>query len=270
MHLLVMRSKWDMPDLPLPAFLERVKASGFDGTDIHFERPPKNPAEIADLHERHGLKLVAMVTSDGPTPEDHIRSLEQKLRSLPALHPVHVNCHTGRDIFSLSDNTEIFRRAVQLSRELNLPVSHETHRGRATYSAISTRDLLQAVPEMKLTADFSHWCCVHESLLSDQPEAVELAIQHTTYVHARVGHGEGPQVSDPRAPEWINEVEAHLGWWKRIATARKQQGAEFTAFCPEFGPAPYMTSLPFTRQPVADLWEITVHMKELIRRRCTP
>jgi hypothetical protein len=99
---------------------------------------------------------------------------------------------------------------------------------------------------------------------------VELAIQHSTYVHARVGHGEGPQVTDPRAPEWANEVETHLGWWKRIVAARRQQGAEFIAFCPEFGPAPYMPSLPYTRQPVADLWEITVHMKELIRRRCAP
>jgi hypothetical protein len=190
------------------------------------------------------------------------------LRFLPALKPVHVNCHTGRDIFSSADNARIFRRAVELSTELGLPVSHETHRGRATYSAPATRDLLVAVPGLNLTADFSHWCCVHESLLADQADAVEAAIQASTYIHARVGHREGPQVSDPRAPEWSAEVEAHLGWWKRIAAARRRAGASILAVCPEFGPAPYMPVLPHTRQPVADLWEITLHMKTLIRSAC--
>ena len=268
MDLLLMRSMWDMPDLPLSQFLERVKSAGFDGTDIHFERPPDRPSEIADLHARYGLRLVAMVTSDGPTPDDHIRSLEHKLRSLPALKPVHVNCHTGRDIFTLADNARILQRAIDLSRELRLPVSHETHRGRATYSAPATRDLLKAVPDLRLTADFSHWCCVHESLLADQPDAVELAVQRSTYIHARVGHAEGPQVSDPRAPEWATELHTHLGWWKRIAETRRRDGAALLAVCPEFGPAPYMPSLPYTRQAVADLWEVTVHMKDLLRAAC--
>jgi len=268
MQLLVTRSKWDMPDLPLPRFLERVKAAGFDGTDIHFEKAPENPAEIVDLHARHGLHLVAMVTSEGAGPDDHIRSLETKLRFLPALNPIHVNCHTGRDIFSVADNGRILRRAVELGRELHLSVSHETHRGRATFSAPATRELLRAVPGMALTADFSHWCCVHESLLADQQEAVDHAIRSSTYIHARVGHIEGPQVSDPRAPEWSNEVETHLGWWTRIASVRREQGAEILAVCPEFGPAPYMPLAPFTRQPLADLWEITIHMKDLLRARC--
>jgi hypothetical protein len=38
---------------------------------------------------------------------------------------------------------------------------------------------------------------VHESLLVDQTEAVELVIAHNDRVHSRIGHTEGPQVNNP-------------------------------------------------------------------------
>ncbi|HMK38245.1 MAG TPA: sugar phosphate isomerase/epimerase, partial [Bacteroidota bacterium] len=129
------------------------------------------------------------------------------------------------------------------------------------------RELLLLLGDLRLTADFSHWCCVHESLLADQPEALALAIDRTEYIHARVGHAEGPQVSDPRAPEWSAELDAHMAWWRRIADARRAAGAEDLFVCPEFGPAPYMPLIPHSRAPVADLWEITLFMKDLLRQK---
>ncbi len=267
MDLLLIRSKWDMPDAPLPLFLEKIKDAGFDGAEIHFEEAPRNPQEIVDTFGQYGMKLVAMITTEGNTAREHVASFERRLRYVRDLQPVHVNCHTGKDYFPPEENIEIFRNALAISGELGVPVSHETHRGRSTYSAPASRTLLNALPALTLTADFSHWCCVHESLLDNQPEAVQLAIERSEYIHARVGHIEGPQVPDPRAPEWRNELEIHLGWWERIAETRRRRGASFLAICPEFGPAPYMTALPYTRQPLANLWEITLYMKDLIRKR---
>jgi hypothetical protein len=123
------------------------------------------------------------------------------------------------------------------------------------------------MPDLKLAADFSHWCCVHESLLEDQEPALASAIQRSFHLHARVGHPEGPQVSDPRAPEWQPAVEAHLAWWQRIVDHRRRDGAELLTVCPEFGPPDYMPTLPYTRQPVADLWELNCHMKRLLESR---
>lgn len=268
MELLLIRSKWDMPEVPLHIFLERLKEAGFNGAEIHFEKAPDNPQETVETFRRLGMHLVAMITSEGKTAEEHISSFQQKLQYVKDLKPVHINCHTGKDYFPLRENLKVFQRALELSRDNGLSVSHETHRGRATYSAPATRDLLNALPDLTLTADFSHWCCVHESLLEDQPEAMQLAIARTAYIHARVGHMEGPQVSDPRAPEWQKEVQTHLGWWERIAEQQRERRASFLAICPEFGPAPYMPALPYTRKPVANLWEITVHMKDLVRKAC--
>jgi hypothetical protein len=119
---------------------------------------------------------------------------------------------------------------------------------------------------MRLTADFSHWCNVSESLLEDQQDAVNLAIARTDHIHARIGWQEGPQINDPRAPEWKDIVEVHLGWWDRIVEAHRLSGQDLT-ITPEFGPYPYMPTLPFTRQPVASQWDINEYMMNLLKKR---
>ncbi len=96
---------------------------------------------------------------------------------------------------------------------------------------------------------------------------MQQAIQHSSLIHARVGHPEGPQVSDPRAPEWHNALEAHLGWWQRIVDHQKTLGTSVLPITPEFGPPDYMPTLPYTRQPVANLWDINVYMRELLKQR---
>jgi len=261
----IARSKWDMEGTPLAEFLQAVAGAGFDATDIHIPSLRETPGETAALHARFGLPLVAMITTEGRTVEEHRASLDERFRLAARCAPVHINCHTGRDTFSRDENLAICRDALALSRRFSIPLSHETHRGRATFSAPATRALMEAMPELRLTADFSHWCCVHESLLGDQEETMALAVARSDYIHARVGHAEGPQVSDPRAPEWSAELDAHLAWWKSIARARRDAGAGELLVCPEFGPAPYMPLLPHSRTPVADLWAVTLFMKDLLR-----
>ncbi|MGE5377509.1 MAG: hypothetical protein ACM3XO_20820 [Bacteroidota bacterium] len=146
----------------------------------------------------------------------------------------------------------------------------ETHRGRPTYSAIETCKYLQAVPGLRLTADFSHWMVVHESDLADQPGNLELAISHTGYIHARVGYAEGPQIPDPRAPEWQQAVNSHLKLWQAVVDRFKQEGRDRLYVMPEFGPPAYMHTMPFTNQPVGDVWEQNVYMRDLLLQSLKP
>ena len=267
MKVLLIRSKWDLDDLSLEEFLRYVRSAGFEGTEIHLPSLHADPAESIALHQQYGLTFIAMITTEGNSPDEHIASLESRFRDAVRYNPLLVNCHTGRDIFSLEENLRIFRAGIALSEESGVPLCHETHRGRALFSLPATCAILNALPAVRLNADFSHWCCVHESLLHDQEESLQLAIRHTAYVHARVGHIEGPQVSDPRAPEWAAEVERHCSWWEQIAAERTRQGAQVLALCPEFGPAPYMPALPFTRQPVSDVREVILHQMAQLRKR---
>ena len=267
MRLLFVRSKWDFPDTRLARFVSQVKQWGFDGCEVYLPTLKEPPDETRSIVAEAGLALIGQIATEGDSPAEHLRSFEDRFASATRYNPVRVNAHTGRDRFSLEQNLQIFMRAQELAHSAGLPLSQETHRGRALFSTLSTVAILERAPGVRLTADFSHWCNVHESLLADQAQAVRRAIEHTDYIHARVGHAQGPQVSDPLAPEWHVELETHIGWWEQIVHRHKIAGTETLAICPEFGPAPYMPLLPYTRQPVSDLSAVVLSMTDLLRRR---
>jgi len=155
---------------------------------------------------------------------------------------------------------------TEVNSRTGVPVYHETHRSRILYSAPVAREYMEKLPSLRLTLDISHWCNVHESLLDDQPDTVALALSRTGHIHARVGHAEGPQVSDPRAPEWQKAVQAHFAWWDKVVENKRREGRRLTMLT-EFGPIDYMPSLPYTRQPVANQWDINKHMLDSLRAR---
>ncbi len=264
MKLIFGKSKWEMWDDPLEVFLERVVASGFAATEIYLGSLHESAAEIARLHASYGLRLIGQILTQGQSSRDHLQSLESQFEFAAQCQVALINSHSGRDIFSFAENTEIFQRVVQLSQSSGIPILIETHRGRPTYSAIETRKYLEALPELRLTADFSHWMVVHESDLADQRANVELAMSRADYIHARVGYSEGPQIPDPRAPEWQHAMTTHLKLWQQIVDQHERNDKESLYITPEFGPPAYMHTAPFTNQPVGDVWEQNVYMKDLL------
>lgn len=133
---------------------------------------------------------------------------------------------------------------------------------------------------VQVTADLSHWACVCERVFGNAactdangsddewwlPTLAEVG-RRCALVHARVGFAEGPQVPDPSAPEYAGEVEAHMSWWAAIWNARAAAGDAVVLAEPEHGPAPYMWSLPHTRAPVADLWEVNSWVARQLKER---
>jgi hypothetical protein len=125
---------------------------------------------------------------------------------------------------------------------------------------------LERFPELELTADFSHWCTVSESMLEDQQAIIEQVIPHVEHIHARIGYEQGPQVADPSAPEWEGHRARFLCWWFKILSHQKKKGTPQFTICPEAGPAPYMPTVPFTGQPLADQWKVNAQMKDLLKQ----
>jgi hypothetical protein len=180
--------------------------------------------------------------------------------------PLYINCHSGKDYFSYDQGKAFINHTSALSKSTGIRICHETHRSRLLYSAPVARNYMENISDLRVTFDVSHWCNVHESLLSDQEETLNMTLQRVDHVHARIGHPEGPQVNDPRAPEWEAAVKAHLGWWDKIVGIKKQKGETLTVLT-EFGPPDYMPTLPYTRQPLADQWAVNVYMMHLLRNR---
>jgi hypothetical protein len=258
---------WGMQGTTLRANLTMAKEAGFDGVEMGVPADAAQKRELKALLAELGLVLVGQQWTTGADPAEHARSFEEQYRRNAELAPILINSHTGRDIFTLRENLMVFRKAEEMEKALGIAVVHELHRGRPTFSAPSTMELLDALPNLRLAADFSHWCCVHETLLEDQPQRVQRAIAHARHIHARVGHAESPQVIDPRIELWKPAVEAHLRWWQAIAAARAAAGDAVLTVCPEFGPPPYLVTLPDTGQPIVDLWAVNRYMKDFLRDR---
>jgi hypothetical protein len=218
--------------------------------------------------QKHGLALIAQHwETSTPRWAEYATEYKRRLEWLTACRPLFVNSQTGKDWFTFEENQALIRVAHDEAARSGVRVLHETHRGKFAFAAAVARRFLAEDPKLRITADFSHWCTVSESLLGDQPEALDVAISRADHLHARVGHAEGPQASDPAAPEWAEALSCHLTWWDRIADRHRKAGADALTVTPEAGPVPYMPGLPYTKQPVADQWTVNIDMMEMLRRR---
>ncbi len=247
-------------------FFSRTKNAGYDGVELWAPQEDADRDDLLTMTSKHNLELGLLCGSWDPDFSAHLEKFEASLQKAIALKPLYINCHSGRDWFSFEQNLQFIDLTTRLSNNSGVPIYHETHRGRILFAAHITRQFIEKRPELRLTLDISHWCNVHESLLSDQEETVALALARTDHIHTRVGHAEGPQVNDPRAPEWEPALKRHLGWWDKVVELKSKAGLPLTMLT-EFGPPHYLPALPYTVQPVADQWAINVYMKDLLRKR---
>ncbi len=247
-------------------FFGKVKAAGYDGVEVWYPSETKDREEFQKAVSDYGLQYGFLVGGSDQNADRHYAQFRESLEGAVRLKPVYINCHSGRDYFSFDENRKFMDLTSGISKQHQVPVYHETHRSRILYAAPVARQFMEKLPDLRLTFDVSHWCNVHESLLEDQAETLSLAISRTDHIHARIGHAEGPQVNDPRAPEWKKAFDAHLAWWDRIVENKKREGARMT-FLTEFGPVDYMPAVPYTRQPLSNQWEINTFMLDVLRKR---
>lgn len=250
------------------AFCKRVKAAGYDGIEASLSSPQApEKQEILEALKKHELELIGQYwQSREHNVDEHAIQYEAYLKSLATLKPKSINAQTGKDYFSFDENKKLFDIATRITKEYGIEVIHETHRGKALFAAHITKQYLEKFPDLRLTLDISHWCNVHESLLADQTTAVDLALSRTVHIHSRIGHAEGPQVNDPRAPEWNTAVKAHLTWWDKVVALHEKTQKTLTVTT-EFGPPHYMPVLPYTQQPVSSQWDINVYMMNFLKQR---
>ncbi|HVP59401.1 MAG TPA: TIM barrel protein [Myxococcaceae bacterium] len=269
-HILCPR--WGAEQSGWERFLDRVAEAGYDGVEWGVGAGVSS-AEVEEVLARAARRRLLIVAQHHDTEAAdfarHRAAYAAWLDRIAPLRPHRINSQTGLDHFSFDQNRALLDLAGETAARHGVAIAHETHRRKFSYAAHVTRAYLERIPSLRLTLDVSHWVCVAESFLEDQPEALALAIARTDHLHARVGHPEGPQIPDPRAPEWRDAVERHLAWWDAVAAQRRAAGAELLCTV-EFGPFPYLPRLPFTEQPVADQWELNLHMLRLLRGRYGP
>lgn len=268
MRVLFFCPRWGHAHLSWTDFAVRAKDEGYDGVETDVPLDPKERDNMLNVLAKHKLMLVAQHWETIDSDFDlHKKNYEERLRHITSASPFFINSQTGRDFFTAGQNEELIKIASGISLSTGIPVFHETHRGKFSFAAHVTTLFLQQLPQLELTFDVSHWIAVAETYLDDQPQNLELAIERTRHIHARVGHTQGPQVTDPRIEQWQQALGVHLALWDKAIEKCKSAGREWVSFTPEFGPAPYMSLDIISGKPVADQWAINVFMMHLLKER---
>lgn len=232
------------------------KAKGYDGieVDIFLLQKEEEFYQLKSLCDELNFHIVPMVKSSwldyvnprppGLTPKDHLKTYRQQLELARKLDPLKINAHSGADHWTREQSVEFYKGTFQVESELGLTgkVSHETHRNRSLFNPYVTEYILEHVPNLRLTADISHWVVVCERVLNGGPEDLALLdkiIPHVHHVHARMGTIQSSQCPEPLNPVFAEERAFFEWFWLKIIDHYQKQGNESLSFVPEYGPFPY-------------------------------
>ena len=249
------------------ALFARLKADGFTAIETPVWKIEDKAAFRAAL-DAVGMGYVAMINTATPDAAggpgatharpsqllaDHLASFEAQVAEAAALRPLRINSHSGCDLWPLATARAFFTRALEVERACGLLVCHETHRGRVLYNPWAARDLCREFPALSLTADLSHFVCVAERVFHEEDEDWKACMAEfaraTKHIHARVGYAQGPQVPDPRAPEYLPALTAHERWWDQILGAWAGSGRQRAAAPAGRRPLPSSPRLLTARPP---------------------
>ena len=255
MKLMPARHLWGI-DLSWEESFPLIQAEGYEVIETPLPTPA-NQERFQTLLEKHNFKYIAMIFTSGASVNEHFASFQAQIDASRAFHPILVNSHTGSDRWSEQQSQDFFAQALAFEASLDIPVAHETHRGRILFNPWITQRLLRQFSSLRLTCDLSHWVVVCERLLDTELEIIQECAERCIHLHTRVGYEEGPQVPDPRAPEYQRHLEAHEHWWDIIWAAQARKGHMVSTLTAEYGPPDYLHTLPYTRAPVANLWDIS-------------
>lgn len=248
-------------------FIEKAKKSGYDGVEIWLPAEPEKQNIISKALKKFDMKVIFLCgTNRNLTFEESLIEYKNYLKKAIDQKPLAINSHTGSDFLTYDQNMAFIDAANNLSKASNIPIYHETHRGRFSYSLPETIKYLEKNDNLFLTLDISHWMVVHESLLKNQDKFINSVINRSNHIHARVGFEEGPQVNDVKAPEWKSTVDRHLEIWEFIIRKRWDEGKMITVTT-EFGPPNYMPTEPVTKKPLSDQWNSNTFIMKSIKDR---
>ena len=259
---------WGHTHLAVDEFIKKAMDQGFDGVEMNVPFDPDFVERLQSSLQKYHAHFIAQqyLPPAIETADAYKQRMKEYLLYLAQLNPAFINSHSGKDFFSFDDNCSIIEMCSCISKETGINIIHETHRGRFTFHAYSLLPYLDKYNFLELTADFSHFSVVSESLFEDQEDVIKKIIPHCRYIHARVGFPEAPQLNHPFAPEWQSTLERYLDWWQQIVDLAKARGEKTFFICPEFGPVPYMPTIPFTEQPVSSQWDINFQMMNYLKK----
>lgn len=267
-RLLVLQSLWAMerrhPDgveWPLDRKLAMIRDAGFDGAGVRFA-DDAYARQVTGFLRQHGLAWQAQCY---PAAVEDLRPILDRVRALGADH---VNLQPDVRPYRLEECFPFIEGWRRLAAESGVPVYIETHRDRMTTDLITTLHLLDRFPDLRLTADLSHYLLGREfawPVSAENHALIHRILDNAWAYHGRVASREQIQlqISFPHHRDWL---ELFMGWWDygfRSWRRRAPADATLTFLC-ELGPKEYaMTGSDGAE--LSDRWQEALLLKDMIR-----
>ncbi|WP_298285454.1 sugar phosphate isomerase/epimerase [Acidocella sp.] len=268
-QLLIIQSLWGMErlkgqtsDLPAAAAIAKVAAAGFDGVTHHFTDETEVKT-LAALRAAHGLTAEAQCF---PTAIDELKPTLELAHRYGA-HHITIQADVRPRAFAQS--ARIVEGWCRLAESSDIPVYLETHRGRLNNDMLLMLDLLEALPDLRLLADLSHYVVAREFPAPPVPGEMEAQVQallaRAWAAHGRIAAPGQVQVelTFPQHQPWVAQFSA---WWTSLMRGWKARAgaADSFAFTCELGPQPYAISGP-TGEDLTDRWADALALRDIAR-----
>jgi hypothetical protein len=225
-------------EAPMEAHFARIAEAGFTGVCLDLAMSDVPLAEtVRPLFQQHGLKCLL---NGFPQSDDELRFMLAFARDYGAPYLSVIGQVMPRDVAGM---IALARRWMDIAGQAGLPLLFETHRHGLLNDLYPTLALLEAVEDLRLCADLSHFVVDREFALPLTPEAEAMigqVLDRSWALQGRVASNEQVQVQIgfPQHRAW---VEQFVRWWDqglRSWRARAPRDAVLTFLC-ELGPPPY-------------------------------
>lgn len=255
------RRRPDGAEWPLQVQLDMIRDAGFDGAGVDFA-DLAYARHVTDYLKSHGMMWHAMCN---PTSVADFKPIVEHARLLGADH---VNLQPNVKPRTIAECLPYIEGWRRLGREAGVPVHIETHRDRMTTDLFFTLDLLDAIPDLRLTGDLSHFLVGREfqwPVSAENHAHMHRILDHSWGFHGRVASREQVQVqiSFAHQQDWL---DIFMGWWEygfRSWRRRAPSDATLTFLC-ELGPREYaMTGAD--GYELSDRWEESKLLMRMVR-----
>ena len=264
----VFQSLWAMTQRPrqgdemsLAEMMSTIAAADFDGVDIVYGDYQQD--ELAALLVQHGLANTVTAFPDS------VESLESALDLALALDARHLNVIGAVYPFAVEEGAEYLRGWLAMCAAANMPVTIETHRDCITTDLLNTLQLMDAVPEMNLCADLSHFVVGREFKWPITPQVqsqIEAVLNRSTSFQGRVASREQIQlqISFAHHRDWFDQFAA---WWTYGFQSWRQRNADDAVlnFLCELGPREYAIT-GAEGEELSDRWEEALIIRDRVRQ----
>ena len=247
--------------LPYDQVCEMVANAGYNGMAIDL-----GAGDVAQAHEvrphmdHHGL--TPLIVAFPKTVE----SLRETLIMAKDFGSPFVDVIGQVMPLSLDGMIPIIRQWMDMADEIGVPIQFESHRNCITNDLYSTLCLLDAIPEMRMCADLSHYVVDREfwhPMSERDMGLISRILQRSDSFQGRVASRQQIQLQldFPQHQKWIDLFKV---WWREgLEDWRKRSNGDCIFLC-ELGPPEYAMTGPDGRE-MSNRWEEALQIRRWVQ-----